>query len=32
VVDAMTYLIPLVALFDWAVMMGVLFLVAWVQR
>jgi hypothetical protein len=28
----MDYWTPMVALFDWAVMMGVLFLVAWVQR
>jgi hypothetical protein len=26
------YSVPLLALFDWFVMMGVLFLVAWVQR
>jgi hypothetical protein len=28
----MSYSMPLLALFDWFVMMGVLFLVAWVQR
>jgi hypothetical protein len=28
----MSYSVPLLALFDWFVMMGVLFLVAWVQR
>jgi hypothetical protein len=26
------YSVPLIAFFDWCVMMGVLFLVAWVQR
>jgi hypothetical protein len=28
----MSYWTPMVALFDWAVMMGVLFFVQWVQR
>jgi hypothetical protein len=28
----MSYSVPLIAFFDWCVMMGVLFLVAWVQR
>jgi hypothetical protein len=28
----MDYWIPMAALFDWCVMMGVLFFVQWVQR